>query len=265
MHMPVERSLSCRRGNVWLLGGIALLFGAQVTRAVECKTDTIGATPFTACRVNLNAERLDLFWRDEAGRPYRQFLALRAALEKQGKKLLFAVNAGMFKEDFSPVGLFVAAAQELVPLNRHLGSGNFSQQPNGVFLIDGNAARVMTTDEYAKEKPAPLLATQSGPMLVHAGEITTSAVMNPKSQWRKVRNGVCAPAPAAVVFVISESPVTLYEFAGYFRDSLHCSEALYLDGSISSLYAPQFGREDHGSDLGPMLGVVGSGAGSGRR
>ena len=30
----------------------------------------------------------------------------------------------------------------------------------------------------------------------------------------------------------------------------------YLDGSISSLYAPQVGREDDGRDLGPMFGVV---------
>jgi uncharacterized protein YigE (DUF2233 family) len=56
--------------------------------------------------------------------------------------------------------------------------------------------------------------------------------------------------------VISESPVTFYEFAGYFRDHLHCGEALYLDGSISSLYAPRLGREDYGSDMGPILGVV---------
>jgi uncharacterized protein YigE (DUF2233 family) len=80
--------------------------------------------------------------------------------------------------------------------------------------------------------------------------------MNPKSQWRKIRNGVCAPSATEVAFVISEQPVTFYEFAGYFRDHLHCREALYLDGTISSLYSLQLGREDHWSDMGPMLGVV---------
>jgi uncharacterized protein YigE (DUF2233 family) len=260
MHGAVERSLSCRRSYVWRLAGIALLLCNQVAHAVECKTDTIGATPFTACRVDLNSERLGLFWRDEAGQPYRQFSALREALAAHGKTLVFAMNAGMYRPDFSPVGLFVAEAKELAPLNRRVGSGNFSQQPNGVFLVDGNIGRVMTTDEYFREKPAPTLATQSGPMLVHEGEITTSPVMNPKSEWRKSRNGVCAPSPAAVVFVISESPVTFYEFAGYFRDRLHCTEALYLDGSISSLYAPRLGRNDHESDLGPIFGVITSGA-----
>jgi uncharacterized protein YigE (DUF2233 family) len=260
MHRAVERRLSCRRSYVWLSAGIALLFCIQVAQAVECKTATVGATPFTACRVDLNSERLGLFWRDETGRPYRQFSALREALSQRGKTLVFAMNAGMFRPDFSPVGLFVAEAKELVPLNRRVGSGNFSQQPNGVFLVDGNIARVITTDEYAEERPTPTFATQSGPMLVHEGEITTSPVMNPKSEWRKSRNGVCAPSPAAVVFVISEAPVTFYEFASYFRDSLHCREALYLDGSISSLYAPRLGREDAGSDLGPIFGVIASGA-----
>jgi uncharacterized protein YigE (DUF2233 family) len=248
-----------------LLVGIVLLISASVAQAVECKTQTVAAAAFTACKVDLNTERLDLYWRDEAGRPYRQFSALREALEHQGKTLLFAVNAGMYLPDFAPVGLFVAQGRELVPLNRRSGSGNFSQQPNGVFLVDGNLARVMTTDEYAKERPNPNLATQSGPMLVHEGEITTSAVMNPASQFRKIRNGVCAPAPATAFFAISESPVTFYEFAGFFRDALHCREALYLDGSISSLYAPRIGREDRDSDMGPMFGVVASGPGPANR
>jgi uncharacterized protein YigE (DUF2233 family) len=213
--------------------------------------------------VNLKVEQLELFWRDDSGRPYRQFPALREALQVKGKQLVFAVTAGMYQPDFSPVGLFVTDGRELMPLNHHVGSGNFSQQPNGVFLVEGNSARVMTTEEYAGEHPKPLLATQSGPMLVHNGEITTSAVMSPNSNWRKIRNGVCAPSSTAVDFVISESPVTFYEFASFFRDALHCSEALYLDGSISSLYAPSLNREDRGSDMGPILGVAMSRAGPG--
>jgi uncharacterized protein YigE (DUF2233 family) len=237
---------------------VALLFCSGVVQAVECGAKTVGGTSFTVCRVDLNSDHLELFWRDEVGRPYRQFSVLRDALELKGKHLVFAVNAGMYKPDLSPVGLFVVGSQELVPLNRHVGSGNFSQQPNGVFLVEGDSARVITTDDYDNERPKPSLATQSGPILVHEGEITTSAVMNPNSTSRKVRNGVCAPSPVAVDFVISESPVTFYEFASFFRDALHCREALYLDGSISSLYAPSLHREDRGSDMGPMLGVIGS-------
>ena len=238
----------------------ALLFCSGVVQAAECGATAVGGTSFTVCRADLNSDHLELFWRDEAGRPYRQFSALRDALDVKGKQLVFAVNAGMYKPDFSPVGLFVVGSQELVPLNRHVGSGNFSQQPNGVFLMEGNSARVITTDDYDKERPKPSLATQSGPMLVHEGEITTSAVMHPNSTSHKIRNGVCAPSPAVVVFVISESPVTFYEFASFFRDSLHCREALYLDGTISSLYAPKLNREDRGPDMGPIFGVVTSAA-----
>jgi len=234
----------------------AMLFCGGAAQAVECAAKPVAGKPFTVCRVDLKSEQLHLFWRDDAGKPYRQFSALRDALEATGKHLVFAVNAGMYKPDFSPVGLFVVGGQELKPLNRHVGSGNFSQQPNGVFLVEGISARVITTDDYDKERPKPLLATQSGPMLVHEGEITTSEVMNPASTWRKIRNGVCAPSPDAAAFVISESPVTFYEFASFFRDALHCREALYLDGTISSLYAPGLNREDSGSDMGPILGVA---------
>src|SRR5271170_694858 len=97
------------RARLGVLG--ALLICTQAALAVECKTETVGGTPFTACRVDLNSEHLSLFWRDEAGRPYRQFSALRDALESQGKQLVFAVNAGMYQPDFSPVGLFVADAK----------------------------------------------------------------------------------------------------------------------------------------------------------
>ncbi len=134
----------------------ALLICSGVSHAVECQARTdAGGTVFTACRVNLKVEQLELFWRDDSGRPYRQFSALREALALKGKQLIFAVNAGMYQPNFSPVGLFVAQGQELVPLNRHVGSGNFSQQPNGVFLVEGGSARVMSTDEYAGEHPRP--------------------------------------------------------------------------------------------------------------
>jgi uncharacterized protein YigE (DUF2233 family) len=233
-----------------------LLLAVGSAQAVECAIKALNTGAVTVCRVDLAHEQLQLFWRDDTGQPYARFSTLSDALAKRGKTLEFAMNGGMYLPDLSPVGLFVADERELVPLNRHTGSGNFSQQPNGVFLLDGHGARVLTTDDYWQEKPKPVLATQSGPMLVHQGELTTSPVMNPSSQSRRIRNGVCAPSPNIAVFVISESPVTFHEFAVYFRESLRCSEALYLDGSISSLYAPRLGREDHWSNMGPIIGVT---------
>jgi uncharacterized protein YigE (DUF2233 family) len=236
--------------------GLALLLVAGGAQGVDCASNALNTGTVTVCRVDLLHEQLQLFWRDDTGQPYRRFSTLHDALARQGKTLEFAVNGGMYRPDYSPVGLFVADGRELNPLNRHTGPGNFSQQPNGVFLVDGRVARVLSTDEYAEEKPHPFLATQSGPMLVHHGELTTSPVMNPKSQSRRIRNGVCSPTPSTVTFVLSDSPVTFHEFAVFLRESVGCTEALYLDGSISSLYSPQLARTAHWFDMGPIIAVV---------
>ena len=58
------------------------------------------------------------------------------------------------------------------------------------------------------------------------------------------------------MFVISEQPVNFYELATYFRDELHCPEALYLDGVVSSLYSTDLQRNDSRADLGPIIAVV---------
>lgn len=237
------------------LTGCLLVFtgGAQ---AVECRSQPVGAVSFTTCRVDLHREALHLYWRDESGTPYRQLSSLRDSLAKQGKTLVFAMNAGIYQEDLTPLGLFVVDHHELVRLNRRTGFGNFYQPPNGVFLVEDTGARVVTTVEYVDTQPHPWLATQSGPILVHQGQLTDSPVMNAQSTSLRSRNGVCAPSPDVAVFVISDSPVTFYAFAQFFLTQLGCREALYLDGSISSLYAPQLGREDRGRDLGPMFGVT---------
>jgi uncharacterized protein YigE (DUF2233 family) len=49
--------------------------------------------------------------------------------------------------------------------------------------------------------------------------------------------------------------VTFGKFAQFFRDALHCSNALYLDGNISSIYAPSVQRADYLWPLGPIIGI----------
>jgi uncharacterized protein YigE (DUF2233 family) len=238
----------------WLLLCGCLL--ASRAMAVDCRPETLAGVQLTVCRVNLAHDRLALFRADASGQAFGSFDALRAELASQHKLLGFAMNAGMYEPDRSPVGLFVADGRELAPLNLRSGAGNFYQDPNGVLLWDRRRARVMASYQYVAERPRPLFATQSGPMLVHQGQITTSPFMSPQSTSRKIRNGVCVPAPSTVVFVISEQPVTFHEFATVFRDALKCSEALYLDGTISSLYFPALQRDDQRDRLGPMGGVV---------
>jgi uncharacterized protein YigE (DUF2233 family) len=53
--------------------------------------------------------------------------------------------------------------------------------------------------------------------------------------------------------------VNFYSFATLFRDRLQCPDALFLDGSVSSLYAPDAGRDDALLPLGPIVGVIDKG------
>jgi uncharacterized protein YigE (DUF2233 family) len=221
--------------------------------AVNFAAATVAQARYTVCRVNVRDERLRIFYADTRGDRFETFAALRADLARRGETLTFAMNAGMFHPGFRPVGLLVIDRQTIAPINRAPGIGNFFLQPNGVFLLDARGARVLATDEYRDLTPD--FATQSGPMLLHHGEIPDTQAFSATSRSRHIRNGVCAPTPAAVVFAISEDEVTLREFARFFA-TLGCADALYLDGSISSLYAPQLTRADDREKLGPMIGVA---------
>ena len=165
------------------------------------------------------------------------------------------MNAGMFHADLAPVGLCVVDARAVAPLNTAASEGNFFLQPNGVFCVstDGTACVVASTEFPGLTKPLQL-ATQSGPLLVRGGKIHPA--FRAESTSRLLRNGVGVTAEGGVVFVITEEPFNLYEFAACFRDTLRCLDALYLDGSVSSLYAPALKRNDFRRALGPLLGVT---------
>ncbi|TLD70620.1 hypothetical protein FEM03_12225 [Phragmitibacter flavus] len=210
----------------------------------------------TVCKVDLRKEKLELFHRDDAGLPLKSFDGLGAWLEAKGRVLSFAMNAGMYHGDFSAVGLYVADGRQVVPLNLEDAEGNFFLKPNGVFLISDKGARVVESAEYLKvrEKERVKLATQSGPLLLRAGIL--HPMFNLESKSRLFRNGVGVKSPHEVFFAISEEPVNFYEFATFFRDVLKCPDALFLDGTISSLYAPELKRNDKKMDLGPMIGIA---------
>jgi uncharacterized protein YigE (DUF2233 family) len=91
-------------------------------------------------------------------------------------------------------------------------------------------------------------------MLVVDGKIHPK--IKPSGTSMKIRNGVGACDGGAVVFAVSEEPVTFDAFARLFRDGLGCQNALFLDGSVSSLYAPELNRDDEMGPIGPMVGVV---------
>ena len=208
---------------------------------------------FTTIRVDVRTERVEIFLRDDAGRAFRRFDRLNSWLAGRNERLLFAMNAGMFQPDLSPVGLLVQDGREVSPLNLSDGSGNFFLKPNGVFFISEWGPRVVESTEYPALARGVRLATQSGPLLVRGGALHPA--FDPASTSRLTRNGVGVSGDT-VVFVISEQPVNFYELAAYFRDELHCPDALYLDGVVSGLYSTDLRRNDATVDLGPIIGVV---------
>ena len=189
-----------------------------------------------------------------AGEPYGSFRALENALREEGLELVFAMNAGMYGEDLKPIGLYVEEGRRLKKANRRDGPGNFHLKPNGVFFIDGNKGGVMETEAFLASGIQPRYASQSGPMLVVDGEIHPKFSVDGTSYQR--RNGVGAPDAHTLVFAISEGSVNFHSFARLFRDHLNCPNALFLDGSISSLHAAELSRSDGFFDLGPIVALA---------
>lgn len=209
-------------------------------------------TPFKVVRVMPDRTGdLQLYWRNPDGERFRTFGALRRHLNKSGRKLIFATNAGIYSGDYTPGGLHVEEGVEARPLNTREGGGNFHLMPNGVFFIDAEGPHVWTTSKYQEQKPSPRIATQSGPMLVIEGELHPKFQEDSDSAY--IRNGVGVTEDGAVCFALARRPVNLHTFARFFRDELACPDALYLDGSISDMYVA--GETDRRSPVG-YVGIL---------
>jgi uncharacterized protein YigE (DUF2233 family) len=231
---------------------IVFLF-VVAARAVEFESVTFEGKRHTVARVDLRHEKLELFLSDETGKPFNRFATLDQWLGKQGRQLIFGMNAGMYHPGFTPVGCFVAAGKESAPVNLNAGAGNFFLKPNGVFAITPSGAQIVESSMAATLLNVEL-ATQSGPLLVIDGKLHPAFQQN--SESRLFRNGVGVKSPQEVVFAISEEPVNFHEFARLFRDQLACRNALFLDGTVSSLHAVALKRSDFRIDLGPLIGVT---------
>ncbi len=224
------------------------LFGLLLATApLHSETIEHGGATFWVHRVDPKAVKIELHLPEKAGEP-NTFPKLAARLEAQGRRLVFAMNSGIFEGNFRPTGLHIAEGRTVTKLNlddfvkRSEGelTPNFFLKPNGVFFLraDGSAA-VHESSRYAKSGESPVLATQSGPLLVEVGRIHPA--LGPDSTSKRYRNGVGVTKDGQVVFVCSvlerdKGMSNLYRFAELFRDRLACPDALYLDGDISYIH-----------------------------
>ncbi|MFC4452714.1 phosphodiester glycosidase family protein [Deinococcus sonorensis] len=221
------------------LAALILLTACAPTQAVRDDALTYRNAAYTVVTLNPAQEQLRLYWQDAQGQPYGTVAALKAELTRRGERLLFATNSGIYAPGFRPLGLHVEAGRTLVPLNRARSGGNFALLPNGVFWLDGAQAGVMESRAFERSGRRPRYATQSGPLLVQHGRLHPE--FRAGSQSLKLRSGVGVCAGGTVKFVLSEAPVNFHDFAVFFRDRLGCPDALYLDGSISTIYTPERG------------------------
>ncbi len=224
---------------------------AKPAQAVVCSNIDFQDMPYTVCEVSAD-ENLRLWLYDKDQTPFGSFQAIDDQLN--GPTLIFAMNAGMYHKDRRPVGLYLENGDEYGHLSDGGGYGNFGLLPNGVLCI-GDQVRVWESTAFAAQQPACRFATQSGPMLVIDGALHPRFLQDSTSRY--IRNAVGTSADGKrAVFAISNRPVSFWDMAVLYRDYLKLPDALFLDGNVSRLYAPDLGRADGGRPMGPIVGVV---------
>lgn len=195
-----------------------------------CRELAFEAVNYIVCEIDTARYDLVLRRADAGGKAYGSLAALAKT-----EPFVLAMNAGMYHEDRSPVGLHIENGVEQSPLNLGDAPGNFFMKPNGVFYVgrDGSAG-VMESSAFAASGIEPEQATQSGPMLVIDGRMHPRFEEDGASRY--IRNGVGADGGSRVVLAISRQPVSLGGFARLFRDELGVKNALFFDGAISAFH-----------------------------
>lgn len=231
---------------IWRIS-VLLIWFASTAGAVDCEDQILAGKSYTICKVDTVQTPPQLFLRDDDGQIYGSFAALPGSYA-------FAMNAGMYHADRTPVGLYVEDHHQMAPLIKGESYGNFGMVPNGVYCIGQDGAWVIETMDFAAKRPKCTYATQSGPMLVIDGNLHPRFAKGSSSLY--IRNGVGTSEDGRhSYFVISNVPVNFYDFASVFRDVLNLRQALYFDGRISRLYAPALNRNDFGALMGPIIAV----------
>ncbi|MEZ5776777.1 MAG: phosphodiester glycosidase family protein [Paracoccaceae bacterium] len=238
---------------IWTKALVAVLLSSGTLQAGSCRTLEHEGQSYAVCEATAG-EDLRLFLRGADGETIGTFERLRSVLAAEGRKPIFAMNAGMYHPDRRPVGLYLENGMQESQLVTSAGPGNFGLVPNGVFCIGAGRFALIESLAFDRDPPECSYATQSGPLLVIDGALHPRFL--PDSDSRYVRNGVGVSADGKrALFVISDGAVNFDTFARVFRDALHLPDALYFDGNISRLYAPEIGRDDFGFPMGPIVAL----------
>ena len=206
-----------------------------------------------SCIIDPQKQDLQLYYKDDSGHILSSIGHLKDYLEHKNRKLIFAMNGGMFRPDNSPVGLFIQQQTTVTPLDTAAGNGNFYLKPNGVFyLTKNNKAVICPTADFA-DNDQVRFATQSGPMLLINGAFHPA--FRQGSANVNIRNGVGLLPDNKLVFAMSKEPISFYDLASWFKDQ-GCQNALYLDGFVSRTYLPEKDWIQTDGNFGVLIGVT---------
>jgi uncharacterized protein YigE (DUF2233 family) len=239
-----------RNNKIVLLPIILIVCSAFFVFAKQTDTDDAFFISYT---VNPKKQTLKLYWKNEKQENFKSIQNLKLWLSKKQKNLVFAMNAGMYKADNSPQGLFIQEKITKNTLDTTTASGNFYLKPNGVFYLTTANEPVICETQQFNMNPKINYATQSGPMLVIDGAIHPAFKEN--STNLNIRNGVGILPNNSILFVMSKKEINFYNFAKYFKDK-GCKNALYLDGFVSQTYLPEKKWVQTGGNFGVIFGVT---------
>ncbi len=244
-----------RRVMLTLLALVSGACGGAASAAEEpCRSERVDGRAYVICSFSVADHEITVHWRDADKTAYASLLAFKNRALRAGRPLVFAMNGGMYHDDLRPVGYHVEHRQRLRPANTRRGPGNFHMLPNGIFFIEKGRVGVMETRAFLRRRRRPQFATQSGPMLVLGGRL--HPLFKPSWTSRKIRNGVGVSRDGRqVFFVLSDDPVTFYEFGRLFQRHLRAHNALFLDGSVSQMWSPTLSRPGF-SRVGPIIAVA---------
>ena len=219
-----------------------------------CEVAVFEDVPLTLCIADPELNTIRTALAPEQGPAWRSLAAFAANRAPDAEPVSFAINAGMFDDDGNPIGYYVEDGERLMRLNRNDGPGNFHMLPNGVFFGTNGTWRVRTTEDFFENVDRrPDFGTQSGPMLVIEGELHPDIA--PDGESLRIRNAVGIDSGGRALFVISDAPISFGKLARFYRDVLKVQNALYLDGTVSSLWVPEIDRLDSAFPIGPLIVV----------